>query len=370
MPNIDFYRPAPHNSARPASGKSLAFFEFWPTWLIYLPVILQWPLLALRYRSLTLPLLANPEIPLGGMVGASKANLMSQTQGACAEAFLPWVACTRSCASAEFQARQVLAQTALKKFDLPFVIKPDIGCRGAGVKRVKTAAELAEVIDYYPENSVFIVQQLAQFKHEAGIFYVRDPGEAQGSLVSMAFKHLPSVTGDGRHSLAELIEKDPRAGALMHLYESRHQKRWHQIVPEGEVVSLLFSASHCRGAVFTDGRMEITPALIQSIDRIMQGLPKFHYGRLDVKFSSLEKLREGKDLELMEINGASAEAIHIWDKNSRLRDGLGTLMWHYRTLFRIGATQRQCGYKTPGLLSLWRAWRHEQKLTRYYPETD
>ncbi len=337
---------------------------------MYLPVILQWPLLALRYRSFTLPLLANPDLPLGGMVGASKAHLMRQARGHCARAFLPWVAGTRSQAAAESQAAELLAQAAGEGFQLPFVVKPDIGCRGSGVKRVTSLDELSQVIDHYPPGATFIAQQLARFEHEAGIFYVRAPEEPQGAVVSLTFKDLPSVTGDGLRTLAQLVEADPRAGALRHLYEPRQRERWHEVVPRGEVVPLLFSASHCQGAVFTNGQSAITPTLAAAIDRIMQDLPNFHYGRLDVKFADLESLRAGKNLEVMEINGASAEAIHIWDKNTRLRDALRTLMWQYRTLFRIGAQQRRRGYRTPGVRALWRAWRHERALTRHYPETD
>jgi len=360
----------PEGSNRASSTKSLAFFEFWPTWLMYLPVMLQWPLLALRYRSFTLPLLANPDLPLGGMVGASKAQLMGQARGHCARAFLPWVTGSRTQASAETLAEDLLARAEREGFRLPFVVKPDIGCRGAGVKRVSSLDELSRVIAHYPPGATFIAQKLARFEHEAGIFYVRAPDEPRGTVVSLTFKDLPSVTGNGRHTLAQLVEADPRAGALQHLYEPRQRDRWHQVVPRGEVVPLLFSASHCQGAVFTNGQSAITPALAQAIDRLMHDLPNFHYGRLDVKFADLKSLRAGDNLEVMEINGASAEAIHIWDRDTRLGDALRTLMWQYRTLFRIGAQQRRRGYRTPGLRALWRAWRHERALTRHYPETD
>lgn len=361
-------RPERSSKAHPA--RSLAFFEFWPTWLMYLPVMLQWPLLALRYQSFTLPLLANPDLPLGGMVGASKAQLMRQARGHCTRAFLPWVAGTRNQASAESQTEELLARAGREGFRLPFVVKPDIGCRGAGVKRVSSLEELTRVIAHYPPGATFIAQRLARFEHEAGIFYVRAPDEPHGAIVSLTFKDLPSVIGNGRQTLAQLVEADARAGALRHLYEPRQRERWHQVVPRGEVVPLLFSASHCQGAVFTNGKTAVTPALAKAIDRIMQDLPNFHYGRLDVKYADLDSLRAGENLEVMEINGVSAEAIHIWDKNTRLSDALRTLMWQYRTLFRIGAQQRRRGYRTPGLRALWRAWRHEQALTRHYPETD
>ncbi len=53
-----------------------SFFEFWPAWAMYTPVILQWLILSARYRSLSLPLIANPSIPLSGMVGESKSDIL------------------------------------------------------------------------------------------------------------------------------------------------------------------------------------------------------------------------------------------------------------------------------------------------------
>ena len=55
------------------TGRATSFFEFWPIWLMYIPVAIQWLFLAVRYQSLSLPLIANPGIPLSGMVGVSKS---------------------------------------------------------------------------------------------------------------------------------------------------------------------------------------------------------------------------------------------------------------------------------------------------------
>ena len=41
------------------SGRTTSFFEFWPILLMYLPVAIQWLLLAARYRSLSLPSIAD-----------------------------------------------------------------------------------------------------------------------------------------------------------------------------------------------------------------------------------------------------------------------------------------------------------------------
>ena len=56
--------------ARRAPGlRKLARWEFWPVWLAYVPLIPWWIWLAIRYRSLTVFMDANPGIPRGGLVG-------------------------------------------------------------------------------------------------------------------------------------------------------------------------------------------------------------------------------------------------------------------------------------------------------------
>src|SRR3546814_15133943 len=95
-----------------------------------------------------------------------------------------------------------------------------------------------------------------------------------------------------------------------------------------------------------------------------------HYSRLDVRFRDIAALREGRDFRVIEINGASSEATHIWDRNGTLGELYRTLFFQYRTLFEIGVEQRRQGVKPPRLRDLLRAWRHERTLTRQYPSTD
>src|SRR3546814_17810061 len=76
-----------------------------------------------------------------------------------------------------------------------------------------------------------------------------------------------------------------------------------------------------------------------------------HYSRLDVRFRDIAALREGRDFRVIEINGASSEATHIWDRNGTLGELYRTLFFQYRTLFEIGVEQRRQGVKPPRLRS-------------------
>lgn len=350
--------------------KSLSFFEFWPGWVMYLPVVIQWVILGAWHRSLTLPFLANPDLTLSGMTGVGKSELMQQATGLCEKAILPWAVFKTTQIDPTEQASQWIKAAAEKNIHLPFVCKPDIGCRGFGVKLIKNKEQLAKNISVYPTGTALLCQKLASWEPEVGIFFVRDPKTGKGDIVSMTAKFLPRVMGDGTSTLGALIENDPRAGLLRHQYYERHKNNWDSVPQKGEKVQLVFSASHSKGSIFRDACRYITPELKQSVVNIMDDLPNFYYGRLDVKYADLESLQKGETLEIVEINAASSESTHIWDRNTKFYDALKTLLWQYRTLFSLGAFHRKNGRTAPSIKTFLKHWRIERELGKCYPYTD
>lgn len=352
------------------SGRATSFFEFWPTWLMYVPVAVQWLLLAARYRSLSLPLIANPGIPLSGMVGVSKSAVFDLAGDTAREWILPWILFEVDGKAIELQCQRAKAALSDAGLLFPVVGKPNIGCRGAGVRLLADEAELHDYIQGFPEGGCIQFQQLSQWDAEAGVFYVRDPEKAQGEVTSLTLKYTPFVVGDGVRQLGELVAQDSRAGELLHLYRSRHEARWNEVIAKGEPYRLVFSASHCRGAVFRDAAELIDQKLSQTLDRIFEDIPGFYYGRLDVKFRDVESLSAGVDFNIIEINGASSESINIWDRNAGLSTALRTLLQQYHTLFKLGSISRKRGSRPPGLMALYRAWRFESNLVKQYPQND
>lgn len=351
-------------------GRTTSFFEFWPLWVMYFPVVVQWLLLALRYRSLTLPLIANPVISLSGMVGAAKSALLGAAGNYARQWILPWIVYEVSERSADEQVNAVLSALQEADLSLPIVGKPDIGCRGVGVKLLHNEAEMRAYIADFPVQACIQFQQLSEWEAEAGVFYVRFPGEKQGSISSLTLKYMPFVVGDGSSTLQQLVSRDPRAGEVQHLYAERHRANWQRVLPEGEPYRLVFSASHCRGAVFRDGAQYIDSRLSEALDRIFDDIPGFHYGRLDIKFRDLDALMAGQDFSIIEINGASSESINIWDRNASLGAAFKTLLQQYQTLFKLGDANRRRGHSTPGIKALWQAWQYENKLVKHYPQND
>ncbi len=352
------------------SGPTTSYFEFWPMWLMYIPVVLQWLLLSLRYRSLTLPLIASPAVPLSGMVGVEKSAVFEVAGKKARDWILPWHVYTVTGQPIDLQVARIEQELGAKGIVYPVVGKPNIGCRGAGVKLLQNRQELVDYVIAFPAQGSIQFQQLSHWDAEAGVFYVRHPNSDGGEITSLTMKYTPYVLGDGKSTLGALVASDPRAGQLQHLYAERHSREWQQVIPEGEPYRLVFSASHCRGAVFRDGKDYIDPRLVAALDRIFDDIPGYHYGRLDIKFRDLDSLQAGEQFEIIEINGASSESIHIWDRNATLGEAVKTLLQQYSTLFKLGAANRKLGYKTPGLVALIKAWQFESQLVKQYPNND
>lgn len=349
------------------SGPPVSYFEFWPQYLFYAPMCLYWIWLSARFGGMTLPTIANPRIPFGGWIGESKARVF-ETAGPTARTLIaPW---RLFHCSPDLSPSRILEQAAAAGITLPCIAKPDKGCRGTGVRRIRTPEELADYIAGYPNGEDFLLQQLVDHEAEAGIFYVRPPGDTRGQIISVTLKYFPYVEGDGRATLEQLIRRDPRAGRLAHVYLPRHAHRLEWVVPKGQPVRIAYAGSHSRGTIFRNGNSFATPAMTQAFDRIAQDLDEFHFGRFDVRFTDIAALQDGRGFSIVEINGAGAESTHVWDRNTTLGQAFRDLMQQYRLLWQIGAANARRGFRPEPLGAVIRAYRQEKALWARYPLTE
>ncbi|CAM3773164.1 ATP-grasp domain-containing protein [Parendozoicomonas haliclonae] len=352
------------------SSRSIAYFEFWPTFIVYLPIFFLWLYKALRFRGLTVPLSANPGFHLGGLVGESKAENFLQAGLYASQFIAPWCRIINN--RSDIQATTKLAAKEMKEAGLsyPIIAKPDMGCRGEGVRIIRASAQLEEYFQDFPNRETVILQELIPWEPEAGIFYIRHPGESRGQIFSLTLKYQPYVYGNGVDTLRTLIEADPRAGKLTHLYLKRHKNYLDDVLEQGQPFRLAFAGSHSRGAIFKDGRRLITEELTTAFDQICKDIDGFYFGRFDVRFANEHSLKEGKELRIVEINGISSEAAHIWDADSSLTEVYRTLFSQYNTLFEIGAVNRSKGHKAGSVAQIIKGLVRELWVGRQYPDTE
>ena len=119
-------------------GRDVSPFEFLPGWLAYGPIVAQWIALGIRYGDLSLPTAANPGITTGGLCGESKSAILDQLAGdvRC------WIAPYAILVTGDGDLARAHAALDSAGLELPLVVKPDIGCNGAGVRLVETDAAL------------------------------------------------------------------------------------------------------------------------------------------------------------------------------------------------------------------------------------
>jgi membrane protein DedA with SNARE-associated domain len=341
-------------------------WEFWPPWLFYAPVTVYYGWLAIRYRGFTVPTAANPGILTGGMVGESKIETLKQltehSPEFTAEAFLiGGVKIEERIASLEeLRARHGI--------DFPFIIKPNNGQRGLGVRLMRNAAQ---VENYFRALAVpLVLQRYAPGPHEAGIFYYRFPNETRGHIFAITEKLFPVLIGNGKNTIEELIWQDRRARFMSKKYFERLGERRQEILTAGEKIKLVEAGNHAQGCIFRDGKDLCSPELEARIDAISKGVPGFFIGRYDLRYSSAEELKAGKNFKIIELNGASSEATNIYDERNTLWNAYRTLFKQWNLVFAIGAANRRLGSAPMELWPLLKHWRASYQELALLPLAD
>lgn len=341
-------------------------WEFWPMWLFYPPVAIYYLWLAIKYRGALLPTAANPGIFSGGIVGESKMetlhDLMQTSPQFTAEAELIVGSTTEEHL---VSLREICAR---RNIFYPFILKPDLGQRGAGIKLIRDESQAQAYLQQ--TSAALLVQRFAEGPHEAGIFYYRFPGEPRGRIFSITEKVFPVIIGDGKSTVAELVWNDARARFMAEKYLQRFGARQNEVLAEGKTQSLVQAGNHAQGCIFRDGMRLNSPALESCIDDISKKVSGFFIGRYDIRFASEDDLRAGKKFSIIELNGAAAEATSIYDARNSLWSAYRTLFRQWNLVFAIGAENRRRGCAPMKMSDCWRAWRNYSALATTYPAAD
>lgn len=334
---------------RLALGKwrRLTRWEFWPAWLVNVPVVLYAAGQALRHRSPTVFTAVNPAMPAGGFVLESKVEILAALGAGGA----PIARFARLPAEHTQEQRLSTAHAFLAEhgLDFPVVVKPDVGQRGEGVTVVKNAEALAAHLETATGEG--IVQEYVPGR-EFGVFYIRHPDEPKGKIFSITDKRLPTLLGDGEKTLEELILADDRAVCMAPFHLERHKERIDQVPAAGERIELVEIGNHCRGAIFLDGIHLATPELLAAIDAASQSYEGFFFGRYDLRVPSEEHLKGGRGFRILELNGVTSEATHIYQPGASLLAAYRTLFTQWRLAFEIGAANVARGARATPLREL------------------
>jgi membrane protein DedA with SNARE-associated domain len=358
------------------ADRKVAMAERIPPALFYIPLVINWIRLGLKHRSLTLPTAANPTIFTGGMWGETKSSYFYDVSPLERGWIADFVLINRDFEADNPATDIARAENALaeKGIAFPLIAKPDIGWHGHGVRLINDSAALAAYIANFPAANTLVLQRYVPFPAEAAVLYARLPGEAKGRIISLTLRYFPHVIGDGRMTVRELINSDPRAQwkSNLHLGVDPTHRGVDPVdldrVPErGEVVRIALIGNQRAGGLYRDGHRYITPELEARFDAIACSMTEFHYGRFDLRFDTIEALMRAEDFSIVEINGIGGEAIDCWDPRLGVRECYRRLAEQQRLLFQIGMRNRARGFHPTKIGKFLSSLFEQNRLIKRYP---
>lgn len=309
-------------------------FEYWPFWIFYLPFTLQWLYYSLRSLNFIYFTRANHKTPFGGFFQYSKEGLSSSIDNY----YLPKTKLYDDKNELDLDLDNIL-------FKNTFICKPDKGERGKGVEIYYSINNLKTDTLTYP----CIVQEYIELPIELGILFYKYPSGIKG-ISSIVKKEFLSVTGDGKSTLEDLIAKEVRASTRVEYLHNKFRDKWNSIIPLNQNIVLEEIGNHNRGTKFLNANDINSNKLVSVIDTITQDIPGFHYGRLDLKCESIDKLHEGLNIKVIEVNGVASEAAHIYDPKTTLMQAYKAVFKNLEIVFKISRELNKQGIKTPNSL--------------------
>ena len=299
-----------HQARTLGGARKVALAERMPRALFCLPLIVSWIGFAFKYRSLTLPTVANPYRPAGGMWGDSKSSYLLDVTASERNWIADCVVVTRSTGPRTLYADLEQARQSLSAAGLPFplIAKPDSGRRCAC--RIDDVSALREYLRHFPAGEKLILQRLVPHSGEVTALYARLPGTSSGRLLALTLRT------DG---------------------------------------------------LYRDARQHITPELEARLDAVARSMREFHYGRFALRFASIDELMRGENFSIIEISGVSGAANRRCAPALPLAEIYRRAVDQQRIMFLIGDKNRGRGFKPAAWADVVKSLIRESQLSRRTP---
>lgn len=309
----------------------LTNWEYWPFHFLYGPIYFYWIWICIKARSCFFFNTSNPTIRYGGFLMESKKEIYDLLPK---ELFPTTILCN---SSQDFE--EIKKSMISNEMHFPLIAKPDIGLRGMSVALLHSEDEL---LRYHNCCKVdYLIQTYVAWEDEVGIFYYRYPDEATGKISGIVGKELLKVKGDGKSSIQQLVEINARFALQLDALKSMYGNEMKQVLKYNEEKLLVPFGNHCRGAKFIDLSSLANSTLQQTMDKICSNIPGFYFGRLDIKYNNWNDLCNGKNLSIIELNGAGSEPAHIYDPKHSLWFAWKVIIHHWKVLYEISKMNKE-----------------------------
>lgn len=328
-------------------------WERWPFVVIYAPLGFAWAYYACKAKAFWFFSNVNPTLEFSGFEGEPKKEMYEQ---------LPVNLYPKTLfikAGTDFQRVQAAIINA--GIEYPFVTKPDVGMQGILFRKISKEKDL---FDYHQNVPVdYLVQEFVDLPLEFSVFHIKYPGQTKGKVTGFILKEYMYVEGDGVSTLLQLIEQHPKAQDRTLEMTKKHEANLAKVLEKGEKYTLSIAGNHNRGARFINLHREIDAKLCNVFDAISNKVGPFYFGRYDLKCTSMEDLKAGKSISILEFNGAGAEPNHIYDCGMSYVEALKEIVRHWRDLYQIGQINEKNG------IPYWnfkKGYRYLRKASRFF----
>lgn len=308
-------------------------WEYWPMWIVYMPVSFYFMYLSVKARSLFFFSASNPNIENGGMFFESKWLIYQQMP----KELFP----TTIFINPEDTVVQMQNKMLASNINFPIIAKPDRGERGWLVRKILSVQELIQYKNSL--NITFLIQSYVDFPVELSIFYYRHPLHNKGTISSITLKKLLTITGNGKDTIKELIFKNDRAFLQYQHLKKYSSLNFDAVLENDQEIEIVPYGNHALGAMFRNYNHLITPGLIDIFDTMSKKIEGFYFGRYDLRCSSIDDLMAGKNIAILELNGAGAEPAHIYDPNFSYWKAQFVLAAHYKMMYEAAIVNHKKG---------------------------
>src|SRR6478736_3565294 len=280
----------------------------WQTWhhhAKYIPISPVWVWYIIRSGTPWFFTPSNPTLTFGGFEGEGKKEMYDQLP--------PGSYPHTTYITPGIAFEKVVQQVAEAGFTYPFIVKPNVGMMGFMFRKISTPAQLKR---YHEVMSIeYLVQELVTYEMEVSAFYYRMPNETKGIVSGFLTKEPAFIIADGKSSIEELMRKNESIRFKIDEMLERHREFKDNVLPAGEKYYLSYAGNRRQGGKLINMDEAIDEQLINLFDSFSHYNGKFYYGRYDIKCSSIEDLKQGKNYSILEFNGAGAGTQHIYSKN-------------------------------------------------------
>lgn len=291
---------------------------------------------AAKYRSLTFFSACNPSLSFGGMLDDSKTEAYNIIK----DEYLPQTIVYDS-------SIDIQEQLSAIPMRFPLIVKPNMGYKGYAVRECNDLQELQIYLGQMDMSKEWLIQEYIDYTNEYSIMYYKSPITSEYGITSISDKKYPTIIGDGKSTVKELINSYQNAFVDKHYLNYKWKEKLNEILLSGEEMQLHHIGNYSRGSTFNSVMEENGDELSQAMHRVFKEQNEIYFCRLDIKANSMEDIRNGK-FKIMEINGAKSEPLHIYDPQYRLIDRLKDVRQHWKLMTRIVDERLSIGYQFPG----------------------